>query len=85
MRAALAGVKREVLLHEINNAFLQWPERERKIFSQAHYNGQSPEAIARLLQLDVQEVTVILKQCERRLYTSLRSLRKGSGPVALAS
>jgi hypothetical protein len=78
MRAVFAGKEREALLQEIHNAFLQWPELERRIFSQAHYCGQSPEAISRSLQLDVEEVGTILKQCERRLYASLRSFRKSS-------
>ena len=78
MRAVIAGTKGETLLQEIHNAFLQWPELERRIFSQVHYYGQSPEAISRSLQLDVEEVCATLKQCERRLYTSLRSFRKSS-------
>ena len=76
MLAVLAGTKRETLLQEIHNALLQWPELERRIFSQVHYYGQSPEAISRSLQLNVEEVRATLKQCERRLYTSLRSFRK---------
>jgi DNA-directed RNA polymerase specialized sigma24 family protein len=71
MRAVIVGTKRETLLQEIYNAFLQWPELERRIFSQAHYHGQSPEAISRSFQLDVEEVRATLKQCERRLYASL--------------
>jgi DNA-directed RNA polymerase specialized sigma24 family protein len=78
MQAVNAGTKRETLLQEIHNAFLQWPELEQKIFSQAHYYGQSPEAISRSLQLDVKEVRATLKQCECRLYASLRSFLKGS-------
>jgi DNA-directed RNA polymerase specialized sigma24 family protein len=83
MRAVIAGAERQALLQEINSAFLQWPELERRIFSQAHYHGQSPEAISRSLRLDVKEVGTILKQCERRLYASLRSFRKSSGEEAL--
>ena len=78
MRAVIAGTKRETLLQEIHNAFLQWPELDRGVFSQAHYFGQSPEAISHSLQLDVEEVRTILKRCERRLYASLRSFRKSS-------
>ncbi len=78
MRAVIAGTKRETLLQEIHNAFLQWPELERSIFSQAHYYGQSPEAISRSLQLDVGNVRATLKQCELRLYTSLRIFRNSS-------
>jgi DNA-directed RNA polymerase specialized sigma24 family protein len=83
MRGVIAGAEREDLLREIHNAFLQWPELERRIFSQAHYYGQSPEAISRSVQLDVEEVSTILKQCQRRLYASLRSFRKSNGEETL--
>jgi DNA-directed RNA polymerase specialized sigma24 family protein len=82
MRAVIAETKRETLLQEIKNAFLQWPELERRVFSQAHYYGQSPQAISRSLQLGVEEVSTILKQCEHQLYASLRSFRKSSGEEA---
>ena len=78
MRAVITGTKREALLQEIYNVFLQWPELERRIFSQAHYYGQSPDAISHSFQLDVEEVLTTLKQCERRLYASLRSFRKSN-------
>jgi hypothetical protein len=78
MLAVIAVTKRETLLQEINNALLQWPELERKIFSQVHYYGQSTEALSSSLQLDVEEVRATLKLCERRLYSSLRSFRKSS-------
>ena len=76
MRGVNTGTKRETLLQEINNAFLQWPELDRRVFSQAHYHGKSLEAISRSLQLDVEAVSTILEGCERRLYASLRSFRK---------
>ena len=76
MRAVTAGTKRETLLQEINSAFLEWPELERRVFSQAHYHGQSPEAISRSLQVDLEAVNIILKRCEQRLYASLRNFRK---------
>jgi DNA-directed RNA polymerase specialized sigma24 family protein len=78
MHAVTAGTNRETLLQEINNAFLQWSELERNIFSRAHYHGQSPEAISRSLQLDLAEVSTILTRCERQLHGSLRSFRKSS-------
>jgi len=78
MQANIAGTEHQTLLREINNVFLQWPELERRIFSQAHYYGQSPEAISRSLQLDVEEVSNILNRCERQLYASLRSFLKNS-------
>jgi hypothetical protein len=86
MPAVIAKIKRENLFQEISKVLRQWPERERRIFSQAHYQGQSPEAISHSLQLDVIEVGTILEQCNRRLHASLRSFRKSSSekssPVA---
>ena len=64
--------KREDLIQKISNTLSQWPELQRRIFVQAHYHGQSLEAISRSLKLDVDEVSVILKQCDRQLYISLR-------------
>jgi len=78
MPALTAGIKREALFQEISNVLRRWPELEQKVFSQAHYDGQSLEVISRSLQLDVEEVTAILKECERRLYASLRSFRKNN-------
>ena len=75
MPALTAGIKREALFQEISNVLRRWPELEQKVFSQAHYDGQSLEVISRSLQLDVEEVTAILKECERRLYASLRNFR----------
>ncbi len=78
MQAVIAGKEHETLLQEIKTAFLQWPELERRVFSEAHYYGKSPEAISRSLELDVEEVSSILKRCERRLHASLRNFR---GPL----
>jgi DNA-directed RNA polymerase specialized sigma24 family protein len=66
-------LKRETLLEEISNAIHQWPELEREVFSQAHYHGKSVEAISHSFQLEPKQVSAILKQCDRRLYTFLRS------------
>lgn len=76
MSAAPAKSNREDLLQEIVNSIRQWPERDRRIFAQTHYYGQSPETISRLLSLDAVEVIAILKQCDRRLYSSLRRFRE---------
>lgn len=78
MPALTAGIKREALFQAISTVLRRWPELERKVFSQAHYHGQSLEVISRSLQLDVEEVSTILKECERRLYASLRSFRKSN-------
>ena len=76
MQAVIAGIKRESLFQEIFNALRQWPELEQRIFSQAHYHGQSPEAISHSLQLDVEEVSTILRQCDHRLYASLKAVAR---------
>ena len=84
MRAAAAKIMRENLFEEISNVLNQWPELERKVFSQAHYRGQSPEAISRSLQLGVEEVSTILNQCNRQLNASLRNFRENACPAACA-
>ena len=76
MSGGIEKTGREILIREIANALGQWPERERSVFSQAHYQGQSVKAISNSLQLDVEEVRKILKMCERRLHASLRDLSK---------
>ena len=85
MRAFIAGTKRETLLQDIHNALLQWPELERRIFSQAHYHGESAEIISHSVQLDAKEVSAILRRCERRLHASLRSYHKNGGAVPQAA
>jgi DNA-directed RNA polymerase specialized sigma24 family protein len=77
MPAILMKTKRENLLQEIFGVLRQWPQLDRRVFSQAHYHGQSAEAISRALQLEVEEVQQILKQCDRRLYDSLKNFRNG--------
>jgi DNA-directed RNA polymerase specialized sigma24 family protein len=84
MLSVNAKTKREDLIQEIFNALHQWPELERRVFAQAHYHGQSLEAISCSHRLDVEEVIMILKRCDRRLHTSLREFRKGSC-IVLAS
>ena len=68
-------MKCENLFRSILDALNRWPDLERKIFVQAHYDGQSLKAIAHSLQLDVEEVGTILRRCDRRLYDSLSNLR----------
>lgn len=77
MPAVFEKSKRENLFQEISGAIRQWPELDRKIFIQAHYQGKSLEIISRSFQLDVAEVSEILRQCDRRLQASLRSFRRG--------
>ena len=76
MSGAIIKSEREELFREIANVFQEWPDLERRIFAQAHYHGQSPESISRSLKLDVEKVSTILKQCDRKLQTSLREFRK---------
>ncbi len=76
MQAMSAGIQREILFQEIFNALRQWPELERRVFFRAHYNGQSLKAISDSLQLDVEEVSTILRQCDHRLYNSLKEAEK---------
>jgi len=84
MSGGIEKKRRENLIKEIINALDQWPERERSIFSQAHYQGHSVEVVSRSLQLDVEEVQQILKLCERKLHDSLRNLsRSNSEPLSL--
>jgi len=84
MLSVNAQIKREDLIQEIFNALRQWPELERRIFAQAHYHGQSMEAISCSHKLNVGEVIMILERCDRRLHTSLREFRKGNC-IVLAS
>ncbi len=79
MQAAIAEIKREDLLREIFNALSHWSELERRVFARVHYQGQSLEAVARSASLTVEEVSLILTQCERRLYASLREFHQGGG------
>jgi len=78
MPAVAAKIKRDELLREIFGALEQWTELERNVFARAHYHGQSLETISHSLKLNELEVKAILRQCDRRLYISLREFRKGS-------
>jgi DNA-directed RNA polymerase specialized sigma24 family protein len=75
MYAAIDELEHESLFGELVTVLSQWPELDRTVFSQAHYNGKSPESISRSLHLDVKEVSTILRQCESRLHASLRDFR----------
>lgn len=63
--------KREDVFEEIVIALRGWTDLDRRIFTQSHYHGQSMEEIARFFNLDIEEVSRILQQCNRELYTSL--------------
>ncbi|MBN2318471.1 MAG: sigma-70 family RNA polymerase sigma factor [Acidobacteria bacterium] len=75
MSAVILKGKREDLFREISNVLQKWPDLERRIFSQAHYQSRSPEIISDSLNLDVSEVRSILKRCDRELLDSLREFR----------
>jgi DNA-directed RNA polymerase specialized sigma24 family protein len=78
MSAAIINRKREELFREIASVLREWPDLECRIFARAHYHGQSLESISHSLNLDVEKVSMILKQCDRKLQTSLREFRKSS-------
>jgi len=78
MSAVTSGIRRENLFLEILAVFRQWPDLERRIFSQAHYKGQSLETISHSLGLDAEEVRTILKRCDRQLHTALRNSYESS-------
>lgn len=78
MSAVIIKGKREDLFREISNVLKKWPDLERRIFSQAHYQGLSTESISDSLELDVKEVCSILRKCDRELFISLREFRVGT-------
>jgi DNA-directed RNA polymerase specialized sigma24 family protein len=78
-----SNIDREDLFQEIRNTLFEWPELERRVFSQAHYNGESLETISRSLQLNIEEVSTILKECDRRLNNSIRNFRKDDKTLPL--
>jgi DNA-directed RNA polymerase specialized sigma24 family protein len=78
MQTVIWKTKREDLFQEIFKVLDRWPDLEREVFFQAHYCGQSPEAISRSLKLDSEAASAILKKCNRRLQASLRKFRIGT-------
>lgn len=71
-------MKREDLFQGILDTLREWPSLDQKIFAQAHYAGQSMEAISHHLNLDVTEVRRILQHRDRELYAALRKFRESS-------
>jgi DNA-directed RNA polymerase specialized sigma24 family protein len=69
-------MNREDLFQAISNQLDQWVEQDRQIFSLAHYQGQSLDAISRAFDMDLKEINRILKKCDRELQISLRKYRK---------
>ena len=85
MRAVIANQEHNHLLQEIFVALRQWPDLDRRVFFLSHYRGQSVETISRSLQLEVDDVSTILKQCDLRLHASLRNFRESNSgkPVSI--
>ena len=74
MLVGISKLKRESLIQDIFSVIHQWPEIDRNVFCQAHYEGRSVDAISRSLQMNVEDVHRILEQCNRQLHASLRNL-----------
>jgi DNA-directed RNA polymerase specialized sigma24 family protein len=75
MSAFLLKEKREDLVRTIAGVFRHWTDLERQIFSQAHYQGKTPEIISHSLNVESNEVDGILHKCEQELRISLRDYR----------
>ena len=67
---------REDLFQEISNTLYQLPEKERQIFFQAHYHGQSLESISCAYEMDLGEIKQILQKCDQQLQLSLSKYRE---------
>jgi len=62
---------RQAMVEEI----LSWPDRPRRIFTQAHYKGLRIEEIATRLGESAVEVRQILAFYERKLRAAIRAFR----------
>jgi len=69
---------RELLCQAIVDVLRSWPELHRRVFEQAHYQGDSVEKISGSLGLSATDVSTILKSCDRKLRLALRGFRGGS-------
>ena len=80
--AALNNVmdrSRELLSQAILDVLGSWPELDRRVFVQAHYQGRPIENISGCLGLSTAEVRRILETCERKLLSALRDFRNAAG------
>jgi DNA-directed RNA polymerase specialized sigma24 family protein len=68
--------KRKSLTEAIGGVLDSWPARDRRIFEQAHYRGQSAAQIARSLGIPLDEVRHTLERCSKSMRLSLRPLRE---------
>lgn len=69
---------RELLSQAIMDVLKSWPELHRRVFEQAHYQGDSVQKISGSLGLSATDVSTILESCDRKLRWALRSFRGGS-------
>jgi DNA-directed RNA polymerase specialized sigma24 family protein len=69
---------RELLSQAIMDVLKSWPELHRRVFEQAHYQGNSVEKISGSLGLSATDVRLILESCDRKLRSALRSFRSES-------
>jgi DNA-directed RNA polymerase specialized sigma24 family protein len=84
-------VNREYLSQAIVEAVRSWPDSDRRIFVQAHYEGKSAEEISNSSGLRLKDVFQILRVCEWRLSMSLHGFymplpeiaRRNSEPPAI--
>jgi DNA-directed RNA polymerase specialized sigma24 family protein len=67
---------RNLLYDAILEEIRTWSEFPRRIFTQAHYGGQSVEEIAEQTGCGTQEVRRILEAHESRLRKALARLRR---------
>jgi DNA-directed RNA polymerase specialized sigma24 family protein len=68
-------VKHDDLFQGILDTLRSWPDLDRQIFVQAHYHGQSIEAISRSLNLNMEETRLILQHRDHELHAALRKFR----------
>jgi DNA-directed RNA polymerase specialized sigma24 family protein len=66
---------RELLSRVIVESLKSWPEFQRRIFIEIHYNGRSVPEVSRALGLQQAEIAEILRQCQCKLYKALRAFR----------
>jgi DNA-directed RNA polymerase specialized sigma24 family protein len=84
MSGVISNIDREDLFQEICNTLHELPELERRVFSQARYSGQSLDVVSRSFHLEPEEVSAILKECDRRINASVRHFRKKQLPETFA-
>ncbi len=70
--------ERELLSQVILKTLDSWPQLHRRIFSEAHYRGESAESIAKSLGVGLDTVRAILRDCDFRLRTALKLFREDS-------